>query len=115
MSGWVTVTGPPSAICWRKMGTTLPRLPSTLPKRTETNGRPHAARAASVTTSSATRLVQPMTLAGLTALSVEMSTKRSTPMAGGQLDHVARAERRCCVTASSALPSISGTCLCAAA
>ena len=48
MSAWVTVTGPPSAIWVWKCGTTpstalrtwLPRLPRTLPKRTETNERP---------------------------------------------------------------------------
>ena len=37
MSGCVTVTGPPRAICSRKRGTTLPVEPSTLPKRTMTN------------------------------------------------------------------------------
>ena len=35
MRGSVTVTGPPSAICRVKVGITLPRLPRTLPKRTE--------------------------------------------------------------------------------
>ena len=34
MSGCVIVTGPPRSICCLKNGTTLPRLPSTLPKRT---------------------------------------------------------------------------------
>ena len=37
ISGCVIVTGPPRAICCLKMGTTLPLLPSTFPKRTETN------------------------------------------------------------------------------
>ena len=37
MSGWVTVTGPPFAICWRKIGITLPFEPRTLPNRTVTN------------------------------------------------------------------------------
>ena len=37
ISGWVTVTGPPAAICFLKMGMTLPLEPSTLPKRTATN------------------------------------------------------------------------------
>ncbi len=32
----VTVTGPPRSICFLKVSTTLPRLPSTLPKRTAT-------------------------------------------------------------------------------
>ena len=36
MSGWVTVTGPPRAICSLKIGITLPVEPSTLPKRTVT-------------------------------------------------------------------------------
>src|SRR2546426_9120680 len=31
-SGWVIVSGPPARICFRKIGTTLQRLPSTLPK-----------------------------------------------------------------------------------
>ena len=34
MSGSVTVTGPPAAIWRRKIGTTEPEEPSTLPKRT---------------------------------------------------------------------------------
>ena len=37
ISGSVTVTGPPAAICSRKRGSTEPREPSTLPKRTELN------------------------------------------------------------------------------
>ena len=37
MSGWVTVTGPPRAICSLNRGTTEPLEPSTLPKRTATN------------------------------------------------------------------------------
>ena len=46
VAGSVTVTGPPSRIWRRNVGTTLPRLPSTLPKRTaderagRTAGRP---------------------------------------------------------------------------
>jgi hypothetical protein len=80
MSGCVIVTGPPSAICRRNVGTTLPRLPSTFPKRTETY--PLFRRsAASWTTCSATRLVAPITLVGRTALSVEMSTKCCTSYA----------------------------------
>ena len=34
MVGSVTVTGPPCEICFRKVGITLPRLPTTLPNRT---------------------------------------------------------------------------------
>ena len=37
ISGCVTVTGPPSAICFLKMGMTDPFEPSTLPKRTAAN------------------------------------------------------------------------------
>jgi hypothetical protein len=36
ISGCVTVTGPPAAICFLKIGITLPFEPSTLPKRTAT-------------------------------------------------------------------------------
>ncbi len=39
MSSLVTVTGPPSRIWRRNVGTTLPRLPSTLPNRTAAYGR----------------------------------------------------------------------------
>ena len=81
-SGWVTVTGPPRAICSLKIGTTLPLEASTLPKRTE---RKRPVACASVFTDctirSATRLVSPITLVGCTALSVETSTKFSTPLA----------------------------------
>ena len=37
MSGWVTVTGPPLAICSRKRGITEPFEPRTFPKRVVTN------------------------------------------------------------------------------
>ena len=37
ISGCVTVTGPPRAICSRKIGTTLPDDPRTFPNRTTTN------------------------------------------------------------------------------
>ena len=40
ISGCVTVTGPPAAICSRKRGITLPVEPSTLPKRTMTKRVP---------------------------------------------------------------------------
>ena len=47
MCGSVTVTGPPAAI-WRwKVGMTLPRLPSTLPKRTAQKAAPSGARSSS--------------------------------------------------------------------
>ena len=37
-SGWVMVTGPPEAICFRKIGMTDPSQPRTLPKRTARTG-----------------------------------------------------------------------------
>ena len=61
-----------------KRGTTLPALPSTLPKRTIANAVAERC-AQSPTSISASRFVAPMTLDGFTALSVEMSTKRSAP------------------------------------
>ena len=70
-SGSVTVTGPPRAICSRKIGTTEPAEPSTLPNRTALNcvfERSASAR----TTISPTRLLAPITEVGRTALSVEM-------------------------------------------
>ena len=69
------MTGPPSTI-WRKnVGTTLPRLPSTLPKRTAAKGSAYSLPIES-TASSATRLLAPMIEHGSTALSVEMCTRR---------------------------------------
>ena len=56
------------------VGTTLPRLPSTLPKRTDTYGLPRALARRMHRRLSAMRLVAPMTLVGRTALSVEIST-----------------------------------------
>ena len=78
ISGWVTVTGPPLAICCLNRGTTEPQLPNTLPKRTATNSVLLSLLAA-WTIISAMRLVAPMTLVGLMALSVEIMTKRFTP------------------------------------
>ena len=37
MSGWVTVIGPPIAICFLKIGITEPLLPKTLPNLVVTN------------------------------------------------------------------------------
>jgi len=113
MSGWVTVTGPPASICFRKRGMTLPRLPSTLPNRTATNFV-RLMPSMYWMYISARRFEAPMTLVGFTALSVEIMTKICTPC---QL--AARAvfivPIRLFFTASSGLRSISGTCLCAAA
>ena len=74
----VTVTGPPASIWRRNSGMTEPLEPSTFPKRT-------AAYSVLLTPFmlcriiSQKRLVAPMTLVGLTALSVEISTNLSTP------------------------------------
>jgi len=63
---------------------------------------------------SATRLVQPMTLVGLTALSVEIMTKRRTPWRFAASETVL-VPWMLFFTASPTLISIIGTCLCAAA
>src|SRR5688572_14865653 len=98
MSGCVTVTGPPASSCLRKIGTTLPEEPRTLPKRTARKRveelpvascqlpaeEPCGAAAfdwqlttgnwqpllSDCTYNSATRFVAPITLVGFTALSV---------------------------------------------
>ena len=72
----VTVTGPPDAIWRRKIGTTDPDDPSTLPKRTTVKRVAGKRCCAASTAHSASALEAPMTVAGLTALSVETSTKR---------------------------------------
>ena len=108
-SGWVTVTGPPSAICSLKMPTTEPRLPRTLPKRThEKRVFDRAARLC--TTCSAKRLVAPITLVGLIALSVEIITNDSTACSSASSASclVANTLLR---TASHGKRSIIGTCL----
>ncbi len=81
MSGCVTVTGPPASICLRKIGTTLPLLPRTLPKRTATNRVGLSAVLRDWTYNSAQRLDAPMTLVGLTALSVLTMTNAAHPLA----------------------------------
>ena len=111
MSGWVTVTGPPLAICSRNLGITLPEEPSTLPKRTATKRGVGACRCKTWQAISARRLLAPMTLVGFTALSVEIRTNSPTLLAAA-----ARATVKvpCTLlrTACHALaPSISGTCL----
>ena len=79
ISGCVTVTGPPSAICFLNRGMTLPLLPSTLPKRTATKSVLGLRRFIICTTISHRRLEAPMMLVGFTALSVEISTNFFTP------------------------------------
>src|ERR1700675_4791026 len=77
-SGCVTVTGPPALICSLNSGTTEPDEASTLPNRTMQNRVLLPRRCKPCNTISANRLVAPMTLVGLTALSVDTNTKVST-------------------------------------
>ncbi len=93
MSGWVTVTGPPFSICERKIGTTEPDEPSTLPNRTETNRVVEWRWPAAAMIHSAIALEAPMTVCGLTALSVETRTKRLAPDSGGGLGGHLRRDR----------------------
>ena len=75
------MTGPPCSICERKIGTTLPDEPSTLPKRTITKRVVAWRWPAAATIHSAIAFEAPITVCGLTALSVETSTNRLTPAA----------------------------------
>ena len=113
ISRWVIVSGSPFSSCSWKIGTTLPFEPSTLPKRTDTYGRP-LRWAASATSISAIRLLAPITLDGRTALSVDTNTKRSTPAAMATSSMTVVPPMFTC-TASEGCSSISGTCLYAAA
>ena len=72
--------GPPSRICRRNNGTTDPDEPNTLPKRTIQKVVLLEIWLKPCNTSSHKRLLAPITLGGLTALSVEISTNRSTPV-----------------------------------
>ena len=107
------MTGPPRSICFLKSGTTLPADPRTLPNRTAVK-RVTDLRARSRTISSATRLVAPITLAGWTALSVEIRTNRSAPQASA-IRAAFSVPNTLFLTASSGASSISGTGLWAAA
>ncbi len=79
MSGWVTSTGPPRRIWSRKVGITEPLEPSTLPKRVVMNWVAVCASDRLWQYISQMRLEHPMTLVGLTALSVEIMTNLPTP------------------------------------
>src|SRR5690625_4848649 len=79
MSGWVTVTGPPVLICCRNNDTTEPEEPSTLPNRTMVKRVVLWRLASPCRASSAMRLEAPIIFGGRTGLSVEISTKDSTP------------------------------------
>ncbi len=119
MSGWVTVTGPPASICFWKIGTTLPEEPRTLPNRTATNRVPPCPRTdcgrplRDWMYSSANRFAAPMTLLGLTALSVLIRTNACTPAAAAA-SATTFVPKMLFLIASPGLASIIGTCLWAA-
>ena len=96
MSRCVTVSGPPAAIWRRKIGTTEPDEPSTLPKRTAQNAVPGKRWSAASTAHSASALEAPITVAGETALSVETSTKAFGAGLARDLAHHAASRARCC-------------------
>lgn len=78
MSGWVTVTGPPSSICFLNSGMTEPLEPKTFPNRTATNSvRDFFPKVYTII--SQIRLVAPIILVGFTALSVEIRINFSAP------------------------------------
>ena len=115
MSGCVIVTGPPFAICLRNVGMTLPDEFSTLPKRTPTKRVDTSRRWPSDSTiHSQIAFDWPITVCGLTALSVEIRTNRSTSnsAASSATTFVATTLLR---TDASGCVFISGTCLYAAA
>ena len=91
-SGWVTVTGPPRAICAWNVCRASSRAS---PARCRSAPRCRAGRVAwayHAVSRSARRLVWPSTLVASAALSVEMLTKCSTPWPRGALEHVEGAE-----------------------
>ncbi len=109
-SGCVTLMGPPAAICSWNIGTTLPLLPSTLPKRTETQRVCALPGQRAETMRSQTRLVAPITQIGFTALSEEIISRLRTlwPRAARTRFHV---PKTLLLTASRTCDSIMGTCL----
>ena len=110
ISGSVTVTGPPSRIWRRNVGITEPDEPSTLPKRTAMKRVPGRSCASASTTYSQSALEAPIAVSEMTALSVETSTKRSTPASAASSAR-ARVARTLLRSALNGLISISGTCL----
>ena len=109
----VSVTGPPAAICRLNSGMTEPLLPSTLPKRVALKlVLLPPARLSTII--SHMRLVAPITLVGLTALSVEIIVNFFTPCFS-EISTMFSVPNTLFLTASQQLCSISGTCLCAAA
>src|SRR6478736_2590919 len=115
ISGWVTVTGPPRSICLRKIGITLPDELRTLPKRTATKRVATSRRCPNDSTIHSQRAFDcPITVFGLTALSVEMKTNRSTPNSAASSTRI-RVPTTLFRTDSSGCVSSIATCLYAAA
>ena len=114
MSLCVTVTGPPSAICFLNSGITEPLEPKTLPNLTATNVVSGYCLSIIWMTISQIRFVAPMMFVGLTALSVEIRTNFLTPASAAAFA-VLYVPITLFLIASFGLSSIRGTCLCAAA
>src|SRR5437764_10564079 len=110
MRGSVTVTGPPAATWRRKIGTTDPDEPNTLPNRTVAYRVSGYRSAAASTAHSASALEAPITVAGLTALSVETSTNVPTWVSAAILA-ITRVASALLRIASTGLTSIIVTCL----
>ena len=109
------MTGPPRSICLRKIGITLPDEFRTLPKRTATKRVATSRRCPNdSTTHSQSAFDCPITVFGLTALSVEMKTKRSTPNSAASSTRI-RVPTMLLRTDSSGCVSSIATCLYAAA
>ena len=110
---FVSVTGPPFAICLLNSGITEPAEPRTFPNRVALY-LTFPCVLALCTSISHIRFVAPITFVGLTALSVDTIMKRSVPYSSQQSITFFVPKTLFC-TASTQLCSISGTCLCAAA
>ena len=111
ISGCVTPTGPPLAICLRKMGMTLPDELSTFPNRTATKRVLTSSRWPYVSTiHSHSAFDCPMTVFGFAALSVETSTNLFAPKSTATSATV-RVPSVLLRTASSGFASIMATCL----
>src|ERR1700690_1329362 len=122
MSGCVTVTGPPAAICALNVGTNAQLDASTLPKRTEmmrvglvspAAWWPNSLSSASQYIS-ANRLVAPSTETGSIALSVEIITMAAAPAAAAASATLIEPNTLVLIPSSQSVSS-SGTCLSAAA
>jgi hypothetical protein len=117
ISGSVTVTGPPSWICFLNKGKAEPEDPNTLPNLTIVNfvliGLLES-KAIDCNIISANRFDAPIILVGLTALSVEIKTKVSTRVSMAALTHD-KVPKMLFLTPSKGFSSTRGTCLYAAA